>query len=256
MCTSASQYLAETNVGHSLDAVHSSAIFLSMFIGGVTLTGSLTAFAKLQGLLPSSALQLPGRNVANAVLAGANVPMMGMLLDNPDQKTGLALLGGSAATSSLLGVHTTASIGGADMPVVITVLNSYSGWALCAEGFMLQSPFLTIVGSIGLYRVCVCVCVRVCVVVGSLVCQYLVGAISLVCISHLCVYVCVCVCVCVCGVLRMCASSCLSIFIRGFLRFSRCVVCGCGSVGMFVSVCLWVQSDLRAQFSPSSCARR
>eukprot|EP00013_Stygamoeba_regulata_P021548 CAMPEP_0177645914 /NCGR_PEP_ID=MMETSP0447-20121125/9499_1 /TAXON_ID=0 /ORGANISM="Stygamoeba regulata, Strain BSH-02190019" /LENGTH=1173 /DNA_ID=CAMNT_0019148421 /DNA_START=167 /DNA_END=3688 /DNA_ORIENTATION=- len=148
MCTSAAQYLAETNAGHSLDSVHGSAIFLSMFIGGVTLTGSLTAFAKLQGLIPSSALQLPGRNLANAAMAGANVPMMATFLSQPDQNTGIALLGGSAATSSLLGVHTTASIGGADMPVVITVLNSYSGWALCAEGFMLQSPFLTIVGSI------------------------------------------------------------------------------------------------------------
>ena len=56
--------------------------------------------------------------------------------------------GAAAALSSVMGVHMTASIGGADMPVVITVLNSYSGWALCAEGFMLQNDLLTIVGAL------------------------------------------------------------------------------------------------------------
>lgn len=57
-------------------------------------------------------------------------------------------LGTTGVLSSLMGVHMTASIGGADMPVVITVLNSYSGWALCAEGFMLQNDLLTIVGAL------------------------------------------------------------------------------------------------------------
>jgi NAD(P) transhydrogenase len=60
----------------------------------------------------------------------------------------VACLGLVAVTSSLLGLHLTASIGGADMPVVITILNSYSGWALCAEGFMLGSPLLTQVGAL------------------------------------------------------------------------------------------------------------
>lgn len=58
------------------------------------------------------------------------------------------LVGTTGVLSSLMGVHMTASIGGADMPVVITVLNSYSGWALCAEGFMLQNDLLTIVGAL------------------------------------------------------------------------------------------------------------
>merc|ERR1719172_458753 len=65
-----------------------------------------------------------------------------------NQATGLAALVGMTTLSGGLGLHMTASIGGADMPVVITVLNSYSGWALCAEGFMLDKPMLTTVGAL------------------------------------------------------------------------------------------------------------
>merc|ERR1711868_28886 len=73
---------------------------------------------------------------------------MGVLCTNPSYGTAMAALGGTTALSGALGWHMTASIGGADMPVVITVLNSYSGWALCAEGFMLNKPMLTVVGSL------------------------------------------------------------------------------------------------------------
>jgi NAD(P) transhydrogenase len=73
------------------------------------------------------------------------------LVNNPELSADivqLTSLGVAALFSSLLGVHLTASIGGADMPVVITVLNSYSGWALCAEGFMLKNPLLAQVGAL------------------------------------------------------------------------------------------------------------
>merc|ERR1719335_2125801 len=69
-------------------------------------------------------------------------------MTNPSPATGLAALVGMTLLSGGLGFHMTASIGGADMPVVITVLNSYSGWALCAEGFMLNKPMLTTVGAL------------------------------------------------------------------------------------------------------------
>merc|ERR1719414_2472481 len=67
---------------------------------------------------------------------------------DPSFNTGISMLGTTAALSSVMGVTLTVAIGGADMPVVITVLNSYSGWALCAEGFMLNNNLLTIVGAL------------------------------------------------------------------------------------------------------------
>ena len=122
------------------------ALFLGTFIGGVTFTGSLVAYGKLQGLLSSNPLLLPGRHMLNAGLAAANVGAMGLYLSSSDPTTGLAMLATTTGLSSLMGVTLTAAIGGADMPVVITVLNSYSGWALCAEGFMLNNNLMTIVG--------------------------------------------------------------------------------------------------------------
>ena len=74
------------------------------------------------------------------------VGCMGLFVANPTPVTGAMCMLGMTGLSGALGWHMTAAIGGADMPVVITVLNSYSGWALCAEGFMLDKPLLTTVG--------------------------------------------------------------------------------------------------------------
>ena len=81
-------------------------------------------------------------------MGAASLGAFGLFLTNPSPETGLLCLGAATGLSGALGVHMTASIGGADMPVVITVLNSYSGWALCAEGFMLDNPLLTVVGAL------------------------------------------------------------------------------------------------------------
>ena len=90
----------------------------------------------------------PARDQINLGLGVATLGAGAVVMGGPEAGTGLAALGGALATSGALGWHMTASIGGADMPVVITVLNSYSGWALCAEGFMLDMPVMTTVGAL------------------------------------------------------------------------------------------------------------
>merc|ERR1719481_493570 len=125
-----------------------SALFLGTYIGGVTFTGSLIAYGKLNGNLNSNPLMLPGRHALNASLLAANVGAMGYFLVDPSLAVGVGCLATTASLSTIMGVTLTMAIGGADMPVVITVLNSYSGWALCAEGFMLNNNLMTIVGAL------------------------------------------------------------------------------------------------------------
>jgi len=154
MAGAAGEYLG--NVG-DLSAGTLSAIYLAIFIGGITATGSMIAFGKLAGMLKPAPLSLPGRDQLNlsmlALCAGGMAaflnPSLGTDVLNMDPETlRLASLGLVAGVSSLLGLHLTASIGGADMPVVITILNSYSGWALCAEGFLLGNALLAQIGAL------------------------------------------------------------------------------------------------------------
>lgn len=145
--------------GHagSLDTGTLTSVYAATFIGGVTATGSMVAFGKLAGMLKPKALSLPGRDALNLGMIGVvglglaiflSPDMASSLVDMGPEELRLASLGVVAAVSSLLGLHLTASIGGADMPVVITILNSYSGWALCAEGFMLGNPLLAQIGAL------------------------------------------------------------------------------------------------------------
>ncbi|XP_078283624.1 nicotinamide nucleotide transhydrogenase 2 [Rhinoraja longicauda] len=122
--------------------------YLGTFIGGVTFSGSLVAYGKLQGLLNSSPLMLPGRHYLNAGLMAASVGGIIPFMLDPSYATGMTCLLSVSALSTIMGVTLTAAIGGADMPVVITVLNSYSGWALCAEGFLLDNNLMTIIGAL------------------------------------------------------------------------------------------------------------
>jgi len=121
------------------------------FIGGVTLTGSLIAFGKLNGNLGSKALNLPGKNFINIIGASSFLGLSVYLIlhgDEQDGQVGRQCMLAVGAISCLMGYHLVASVGGGDMPVCITVLNSYSGWALAAEGFNLNQPMLACVGSI------------------------------------------------------------------------------------------------------------
>ena len=128
-------------------AVTKTALFLGTFIGGVTFTGSVVAYSKLQGILKSEPLLLPGRHALNGGMLLANVGALGYYMTNPGYAADMSCLGTTALLSSCMGVTLTSAIGGADMPVVISILNSYSGWALAAEGFMLNNSLLTIVGT-------------------------------------------------------------------------------------------------------------
>ena len=154
MAGAAGEYF--TSAG-ALDVGTLSAIYLATFIGGITATGSMVAYGKLSAMLDSAALSLPGRDQLNLAMVSLSAigmglfvnPALGEALINADPETiRLGSLGVVAAISSLLGIHLTASIGGADMPVVITILNSYSGWALVAEGFLLGNPLLAQVGAL------------------------------------------------------------------------------------------------------------
>jgi NAD(P) transhydrogenase len=156
MAGAAGEYLG--NAGN-LDAGTLTAIYLAVFIGGITFTGSVIAFSKLSGMMSSAPLQLPVRDQLNLAMVGliavgmaaflnpALVESAGISAVDPGTVQ-LASLTVSAILSSILGLHLVASIGGPDMPVVITVLNSYSGWALVAEGFLLGNALLAQVGAL------------------------------------------------------------------------------------------------------------
>ncbi|KAJ7066589.1 PNTB-domain-containing protein [Mycena amicta] len=145
-----------TSIGSILsDPSHASTLhlvtgYLGVVIGGITFTGSIVAFLKLAGRMSSKPLALPGKHLVNSTLLGLNgLTMAGFLAAAPSTPlVAAAFLSASTLLSFIKGFTTTAAIGGADMPVVITVLNAYSGFALVAEGFMLDNPLLTTVGSL------------------------------------------------------------------------------------------------------------
>jgi NAD(P) transhydrogenase len=133
-----------------ITTLHMVSAYMGVLIGGVTFTGSVVAFLKLAGRMKSSPKVLPARHVVNSGLLGTNMLTMGTFLSMAPASPAIAAtcLGANTALSFVKGYTTTAAIGGADMPVVITVLNAYSGFALVAEGFMLDNPLLTSVGSL------------------------------------------------------------------------------------------------------------
>tara|TARA_R110002074_G_scaffold349634_1_gene520266 strand:+ start:48260 stop:49660 length:1401 start_codon:yes stop_codon:yes gene_type:complete len=132
---------------HAEKVIHEIEIFLGVFIGGVTFTGSIVAFAKLHGSISSKPLTLPGRHLLNLSIIIASI-VLGALFISAEPGTALTLLIIMTLLSFVLGFHLVMAIGGADMPVVISMLNSYSGWAAAATGFMLSNDLLIIVGAL------------------------------------------------------------------------------------------------------------
>lgn len=133
-----------------LSTLHMVSAYLGVLIGGVTFTGSIVAFLKLAGRMGSRPKILPGRHIINSGLLATNAATMGAFLTMAPGAPMIAAgaLAANTVLSFIKGYTTTAAIGGADMPVVITVLNAYSGFALVAEGFMLDNPLLTSVGAL------------------------------------------------------------------------------------------------------------
>ena len=126
------------------DTFHLTEVAIGIFIGAVTLTGSIVAWGKLNGRIASKPLALPGRNWLNLVMLAAIVAL-GVWFVNSQSLVPLVLL---TVVSLVLGIHLVAAIGGADMPVVISMLNSYSGWAAAFSGFMLNMTVLIITGAL------------------------------------------------------------------------------------------------------------
>ncbi len=124
--------------------IHHAEVFIGVFIGAVTFTGSIVAFLKLSARISSKPLMLPGKNVLNigALVAFAALTIWFVISPN------VWLLVAVTAIALLLGWHLVASIGGGDMPVVVSMLNSYSGWAAAASGFLLENDLLIVTGAL------------------------------------------------------------------------------------------------------------
>ena len=124
--------------------IHEVEIFLGVFIGAVTFTGSIIAYGKLAGKIGGKALILPGRHLWNLVMVGGSLVLMLMYMNHAGSWTLYVM----TLLALLLGAHLVMAIGGADMPVVVSMLNSYSGWAAAATGFLLGNDLLIVTGAL------------------------------------------------------------------------------------------------------------
>ena len=130
------------------NAFHMGEVGLAVFIGAVTFTGSIVAFLKLSGKISGKPLTLPGRNWLNLIMVIASIVLIGWFINTVGVEQGLMPLCILTVISLILGLHLVAAIGGGDMPVVVSMLNSYSGWAAAMAGFTLGNDLLIITGAL------------------------------------------------------------------------------------------------------------
>lgn len=128
-------------------SIHLVEVFIGIFIGAITFTGSIIAWGKLEGKVRSKALMYPGRHAVNIVLLIACI-VLGVLFAQQEGTSGLLYLCIMTAIACFIGVMLVMAIGGGDMPVVVSMLNSYSGWAASAAGFMLGNDLLIVTGAL------------------------------------------------------------------------------------------------------------
>ncbi len=136
--------LFDVGLEGALADIHHAEVFIGVFIGGVTFTGSIVAFLKLSARISSRPLMLPGKNVLNVGALVLFVVLTVWYVLTPE----LWLLVLVTLLALALGWHLVASIGGGDMPVVVSMLNSYSGWAAAAAGFLLNNDLLIVTGAL------------------------------------------------------------------------------------------------------------
>jgi NAD(P) transhydrogenase subunit beta len=129
---------------HAEQVIHEVEIFIGVFIGAITFTGSIVAYGKLAGKINGKALILPGRHVWNVAMIVASLILLVMYM----QGAGSWTLYVMTVIAFVVGAHLVMAIGGADMPVVVSMLNSYSGWAAAATGFLLGNDLLIVVGAL------------------------------------------------------------------------------------------------------------
>ena len=127
--------------------IHLIEIVIGVFIGAITFTGSVIAFGKLQGTITGKAMVYPGRHLVNILLVLACV-VVGSMLVMESGANGVNQLLIISVLSGIVGILLVMAIGGADMPVVVSMLNSYSGWAAAAAGFMLGNDLLIVTGAL------------------------------------------------------------------------------------------------------------
>ncbi len=129
-------------------SIHEVEIFIGILIGAVTFTGSVIAFGKLRGMIDGKPLLLPARHLINLAIALACVWLGSIFVGNPATGGVVWPLILMTVLAFAFGVHMVMAIGGADMPVVVSMLNSYSGWAAAATGFMLSNDLLIVTGAL------------------------------------------------------------------------------------------------------------
>lgn len=127
---------------------HLGEVFLGIFIGAVTFTGSILAGLKLSGKVKGAPLLLPVRNLLNVAILVVSLVLMVVFIVAGEGTTAWIAVGIMTALALFMGWHLVAAIGGGDMPVVVSIMNSYSGWAAAFTGLMLQNPLLIITGAL------------------------------------------------------------------------------------------------------------
>ncbi len=128
--------------------IHDIETYLGILIGGITFSGSIIAFGKLSGKIGGNPMLLPGRHWLNLILLIVTIVLCKMFVDQSAEGGGMMPLLIMTGIAFLFGIHMVMAIGGADMPVVVSMLNSYSGWAASATGFMLNNDLLIVTGAL------------------------------------------------------------------------------------------------------------